>query len=65
MGTPNREPTEYSRKWIEPSSYIPTIFLLSSWGSLLGVLIKSPFRTVCTAIPVGLGFRVQGPKSGA
>ena len=41
MGTPNREPQEYSRNITEiikdPSGYIPIIFLLYSWGSLFGV----------------------------
>ena len=39
MGTPNREPQEYSRNIIEyedPGSYFPIIFLLYSWGSCLG-----------------------------
>ena len=46
MGTPNREPQEYSRNIKEykgPGRYIPRIFLLYSWGSLPGVPIKSPF----------------------
>ena len=40
MGTPNREPQEYSGNIIEykdPARYIPIIFLLYSWGSLFGV----------------------------
>ena len=52
MGTPNREPQEYSRnikEYKDPGrfrvvvwglgfrGYIPIIFLLYSWGSLSGV----------------------------
>ena len=40
MGTPNREPQEYSGNTIEhkdPGEYIPIIFPLYSWGSLFGV----------------------------
>ena len=43
MGTPNREPKEYSRNIMEdedPSRYIPNIFLLYSWVSLFGVPSK-------------------------
>ena len=45
MGTPNREPQEYSRNLVEykdPGKYIPIIFLLYSWGSLFGVPIRVP-----------------------
>ena len=45
MGTPNREPQEYSRNIIEckdPGTHIPIIFLLYSWGSLVGVPTKVP-----------------------
>ena len=45
MGTPNREPQEYSRNIIEdkdPGRYLPFIFLLCSWGCLFGVPIKVP-----------------------
>ena len=45
MGTPNRDPPEYSRNIIEhkdPGRYIPIIFLLNSWGSLFGVPSKVP-----------------------
>ena len=48
MGTPNREPQEYSKNLIEykdPGRYIPTIFLLYSWGSLFGVPIRVPLRS--------------------
>ena len=44
MGTPKREPQEYSRNIIEskdPGRYIPIIFLLYSWGSLLGFAFQS------------------------
>ena len=40
MGTPNREPQEYSRNILDykdQSRYIPILFLLYSWGSLCGV----------------------------
>ena len=40
MGTPNREPQEYSRngiKYKDPGKYIPIIFLLYSRGSLFGI----------------------------
>ena len=40
MGTPNREPQEYSRNMIENEDagrYVPIIFLLSSGGSMFGV----------------------------
>ena len=43
VGTPNREPQEYSRNIIEyedPDRYIPIIFLLYSWGSLFGFPLK-------------------------
>ena len=49
LGTPNREPQEYSRNIIEykdPGRYIPTIFLLCSWGSLFGVPIEVPLMTI-------------------
>ena len=45
MGTPNKEPQEYSRNLMEykdPGRYIPIIFLLYSWGSLFGVPIRVP-----------------------
>ena len=45
MGTPNREPQEYSRYIIEhkdPGRYILMIFLLHSWGSLFGVPSRAP-----------------------
>ena len=48
LGTPNREPQEYSRNIIDykdPGRYIPTIFLLCSWGSLFGVPIEVPLLT--------------------
>ena len=47
MGTPNREPREYSRHVIEnqyPGRYIPIIFLLHCWGSLFGVPSKVPLE---------------------
>ena len=45
MGTPNREPQEYSRNIMEyedPGRYIPIIYLLYSWGSWFGVPSKVP-----------------------
>ena len=49
LGTPNREPQEYSRNLLEykdPGRYIPIIFLLYSWGSWFGVPSKVPFMYV-------------------
>ena len=40
LGAPNKEPQEYNRNIIEyndPGKYLPIIFLLYVWGSLLGV----------------------------
>ena len=40
LGTPNREPQEYSRNTMEykdPGRYIPIIYLLYSWGARFGV----------------------------
>ena len=45
MGTPKREPQEYTRnivKYKDPGRHIPTIFLLYSWGSLFGVHSNVP-----------------------
>ena len=45
LGTPNREPQEYSRNIMEyedPGRYIPIIYLLYSWGSLFGVPSRVP-----------------------
>ena len=50
MGTPNREPQEYTRNIIEykdPGRHIPTIFLNpkpNSWGFVFGVPSKVPFK---------------------
>ena len=44
LGTPNREPQEYSRNIMGiylPGSSYSIIFLLYSWGSLFGFPIKS------------------------
>ena len=70
MGTPNREPQEYSRNRMEyrdPGRYIPIILLPYSCGSLFGVpilvpLIEWPDPQMGTT-PVGrlgqdLGFRL-------
>ena len=48
MGTPNREPQEYSRNIIGihlPGSLYSIIFLLYSLGSLFGVPITVTFKT--------------------
>ena len=48
LGTPNREPQEYSRNIMEykdPSRYIPIICLLYSWGSLFGVPSRVPLSS--------------------
>ena len=47
MGTPNREPPEYSRNIIEYKGlggYISIIFLVYPWGSLFGVPSKVPLE---------------------
>ena len=44
LGTPNREPQEYSRNitgMYPPGSLFSVIFLLSSWGSLFGFPVQS------------------------
>ena len=51
LGTPNREPQEYSRKIIGnylTGSLCSIIFLLYSWGSLFGV----PIRALLTIIHI-------------
>ena len=67
LGTPNREPQEYSRNMMEykdPGRYIPIIFLLYSWGSRFGVPSRVPleYGNVRTMSGLGLALRVQGPK---
>ena len=45
LGTPNREPQEYSRNIMvhkDPGRYIPIIYLLYSWGSQFGVPSRVP-----------------------
>ena len=45
LGTPNREPQEYSRNLMEykdPGRYIPIKYLLYSWGSRFGVPSRVP-----------------------
>ena len=45
LGTPTREPQEYSRNIMEyndPGRYIPIIYLLYSWGSRFGVPSRVP-----------------------
>ena len=47
LGTPNREPQEYSRNIMEykdPDRYIDIIYLLYSWGSLFGVPSRVPLE---------------------
>ena len=49
LGTPNREPQEYSRYIIGiylPGSLYSIIFLLYSWGSLFGVPSRIPSKTL-------------------
>ena len=49
LGTPNREPQEYSRNIIGmylPGSLCSIIFLLYSWGSLFGVPNRVPLHIV-------------------
>ena len=49
MGTPNREPQEYSRNVVDCKDlgrYIPITFLLHSWGYLFGVPSKVPLNRV-------------------
>ena len=66
MGTPNREPQEYSRNIMEdkdPGRYIPIMFLLYSWSSLFGVPIKVPlfWGAYSYYVPtIFLGFPVWG-----
>ena len=48
LGTPNREPQEYSRYTIGiylPGSLYSIIFLLYSWGSLFGVPSRVPLKS--------------------
>ena len=50
LGTPNREPQEYSRYIIGiylPGSLYSIIFLLYSWGSLFGVPSRVPLAQGC------------------
>ena len=50
LGTPNREPQEYSRNIMEykdPGRYIPIIYLLYSRGSLFGVPSRVPLDGEC------------------
>ena len=54
MGTPNREPQEYSRNVIEykdPGRHIPILFLVYFRGFLFGVPIKVPFCRFQSWIP--------------
>ena len=70
LGTPNREPQEYSRNimvYKEPGKYIPIIYLLYSWGSQFGVpsrvpLILRPFKgggSLIMGLHYGLGCRAS------
>ena len=62
MGTPNREPQEYSRNIIEykdPCRFFPIIFLLYSWGSLFGVPIKVPLLILNPNLIPGHPFRAS------
>ena len=52
-----RDPPEYSRNIMEyqdPDRYVPFVFLLHSWGSLLGVPSK-------VLLGFGISIRVKGP----
>ena len=66
MGTPNREPQEYSRNIMGiylPGSYYSIKFLLYSWGSLFGVPIRVPLIRVEAASLTRVqteGYRLQG-----
>ena len=63
LGTPNREPQEYSRNIMEykdPGRYVPIIYLLYSWGYLFGV----PSRVPLMSIAVGLCARAQALAAG-
>ena len=60
LGTPNREPQEYSRNIMEykdPGRYIPITYLLYSWGSLCGVPSRVPLdmcrEVYCGFLPTG------------
>ena len=53
MGTPKREPQEYSRNTI--GIYLPgSLLLLYSWGSLFGVPIKFPLYKVSPKMDTGV-----------
>ena len=66
LGTPDREPQEYSRDIIGiylPGSFNSIIFLLYSWGSLFAVPSKVPLEggrvgNPLSVLVAGLGFRV-------
>ena len=54
LGTPKREPQEYSRYIIGiylPGSLYSIIFLLYSWGSLFGVPSRVPLINLKTLNP--------------
>ena len=56
LGTPNREPQEYSRNitvYKDPGRYIPIIYLLYSWGSQFGVSSR---------VPLFIGHRLYVPR---
>ena len=56
LGTPIREPQEYSRNIIGmylPGSLYSIIFLLYSWGSLSGVASKVPLNVVAEGTRLG------------
>ena len=74
LGTPNREPQEYSRYIIAiylPGSLYSIIFLLYSWGSLFGVPSRVPLKIKGTFLGVPnhkdyniLGFILVSPHVG-
>ena len=57
LGTPNREPQEYSSNIMEnenPGRYILIIYLLYSWGSRFGVPSRVPLEEFHS--------RIRGPN---
>ena len=68
LGTPSREPQEYSRnitEYKDPGRYIPIIDLLYSWGSRFGVPSKVPLHRSPTPHSRDGGFpNTRGSMSG-
>ena len=62
MGSSNREPQEYSRNIMEhkdPGRYIPMVFLLYFWTSLVGVPTRVPLTRVFLFRLEGLRWQVR------